>query len=114
MTAAERFQVHRRYCSSCSRSGPSAGCAVGEALRIRADREQPEDQRAIDQRGGRTYAEVVEARTAVNRASADLTIDRLAAAELRGAWLALSWLIDEDERPMPLLDRLSRAAGDRR
>jgi hypothetical protein len=62
------------------------------------------DQRSVDQRTGRTYAEIestkkdIAAEAAANRSALWL-----------GAWLALCWVLDDDVSPLPLRDRLRNA-----
>lgn len=65
------------------------------------------DQSAIDQRVGRAYAEVEATRRDI---AAEAAVKN---AVWLGAWLALSWLVDDAEHPLPLRDRLRNAENAR-
>jgi len=70
-----------------------------------------EDQRTLDQRTGRSFAEVEVERRALGEAVAYI-LQTSGIGEAHwlnmGAWLALSWVLDDDETPVPLRERLEK------
>jgi hypothetical protein len=131
MTAAGKLAEHVRHCLQCRPARALAEyCSAGQPMAYRAQREAEIDQqvtaqgaldqRGIDQRTGRTFAEVEEARKYAEAMAADLVTrggDIVGAPEeywmLRGIGIALAWTLDDDQHPMPLGDRLRNAAEGR-
>lgn len=110
---AQQSMTHDLVCDLCRRARtPSERCTEGQLISQRAAREIEMDQRAIDQRVGRTYAEIEAKRKELSEApesNPQNYADLKAACLYLGAWLALSWVLDDDETPLPLRERLRNA-----
>jgi hypothetical protein len=118
MSALLEFCDHQRNCKRCGYERPavaSAICKRGRELYMKAQAEQREfrEDTALDQRRGRTMREIQSERKAINESRIeDVTVSPNAPIELLklGAWLALCWVVDDDERPVRLCQRLKNAA----
>ncbi len=104
--SAACLEAHSRDCPQCRRAKVlSDRCSLGQLLAHRVDREIEMDQRAIDQRTGRTYAEIEHARKGLlNLTGTSVKWDDAMRAE--GALLAIEWVLDDSEHPVPLSQRL--------